>query len=104
MPLSWLCFTAITVRTVLATNIYDRAQLDGAWLRSIRRALHRQPELGMEVFQTSALVRGWLDDLGVPYLCGLAMRCNQWPCALAVQHHQRPIVFLSPHSTSRVCR
>ncbi|XP_058192907.1 IAA-amino acid hydrolase ILR1-like 4 [Rhododendron vialii] len=43
-----------------------------SWVRSVRREIHRNPELGYEEFETSALIRRELDRLGVEY---------RWPVA-----------------------
>ena len=34
---------------------------------SIRRQLHMYPELGWELYNTSALVKKTLDEIGIPY-------------------------------------
>jgi len=42
------------------------------WMVEVRRDLHRHPELGLEEHRTSGRVRALLDELGVPYVGGLA--------------------------------
>lgn len=37
------------------------------WMVNIRRAIHENPELGFEEFETSKLIRTELDKLGIPY-------------------------------------
>jgi IAA-amino acid hydrolase len=49
------------------SSLLEEASAIQPWIVEIRRALHRQPELGFQEFQTSALVRKKLDELGIPY-------------------------------------
>lgn len=55
-------------------QILELANEPGAvsWVRSVRRDIHRNPELAYEEFETSALIRRELDRLGVGY---------RWPVA-----------------------
>jgi IAA-amino acid hydrolase len=46
--------------------LHDARQLQ-PWLVDIRRQLHRNPELGYQEHQTSALIRRHLDELGVEF-------------------------------------
>ncbi|KAH9303171.1 hypothetical protein KI387_014754, partial [Taxus chinensis] len=43
------------------------------WLKHIRRKIHENPELAYHEFETSALIRSELDELGVKY---------RWPLAV----------------------
>ncbi len=54
-----------------STTLQD-AQGIAAWIIDLRRRLHRIPELKYEEVQTSALVRTTLDELGIPYVSGIA--------------------------------
>ncbi len=42
------------------------------WMRTIRRALHRNPELSFQEFHTSTLIQAKLDELGIDYQTGWA--------------------------------
>ncbi|KAL5568056.1 hypothetical protein UlMin_024631 [Ulmus minor] len=53
-------------------QILRTAQKDKAWLVSIRRRIHENPELKFEEHNTSALIRQELDKLGVSYSYPLA--------------------------------
>jgi IAA-amino acid hydrolase len=53
-------------------QIYDQAKELQAWIVSIRRQLHRFPELMYEEVKTSQLVRDTLDDLQIPYRAPIA--------------------------------
>ncbi|EFJ17429.1 hypothetical protein SELMODRAFT_421067 [Selaginella moellendorffii] len=75
-----------------AAEILEAANDPGTveWVRSVRRCIHRNPELGFEEHQTSALIRRELDGMGIPY---------RWPVAktgvvATIGSGDRPIVAL----------
>ncbi|CAH9068849.1 unnamed protein product [Cuscuta epithymum] len=43
------------------------------WIKSVRRAIHRNPELAFEEYETSRLVREELEKMGIPYEFPLAV-------------------------------
>lgn len=55
-----------------ATQILSSAKKDREWLVSVRRKIHENPELRFEEYNTSALIRGELDKLGISYTHPLA--------------------------------
>lgn len=55
-----------------ATQILSLAKKDREWLVSVRRKIHENPELRFEEYNTSALIRGELDKLGISYTHPLA--------------------------------
>ena len=50
-----------------ANQILSSAHKEKGWLVSIRRRIHENPELSFQEFNTSALIRSKLDELGVSY-------------------------------------
>jgi IAA-amino acid hydrolase len=54
-------------------TLLDEANAIHEWIVSLRRQLHRRPELMYEEIETSRLVRATLDGLGIPYQYPLAM-------------------------------
>lgn len=50
-----------------ASQILSSAQKEKDWLVSIRRKIHENPELRFQEFNTSALIRSQLDELGISY-------------------------------------
>ncbi|KAL0304508.1 UNVERIFIED_CONTAM: IAA-amino acid hydrolase ILR1-like 5 [Sesamum radiatum] len=50
-----------------AKQILSSAQKEKDWLVSIRRKIHENPELRFQEFNTSALLRSQLDELGIFY-------------------------------------
>lgn len=55
-----------------AKTVLQEAQAASSWITDVRRRLHRIPELKYEEVKTSALVRATLDQLGIPYVAGIA--------------------------------
>lgn len=55
-----------------ARQILSSAQKEKDWLVSIRRKIHENPELRFQEFNTSALIRSQLDELGISYEYPLA--------------------------------
>lgn len=55
-----------------ATQILSSAKKDREWLVSVRRKIHENPELRFEEYNTSALIRGELDKLGISHTHPLA--------------------------------
>ena len=53
-------------------TLLDEAKAIQEWIVSLRRQLHRRPELMYEEVETSRLVRATLDSLGIPYRYPLA--------------------------------
>ncbi|PQM41287.1 IAA-amino acid hydrolase ILR1-like 5 [Prunus yedoensis var. nudiflora] len=58
--------------TNYAKEILSAAQQDKQWLVSIRRQIHENPELRFEEYNTSALLRRELDQLGISYTYPIA--------------------------------
>ncbi|GLJ55275.1 hypothetical protein SUGI_1186150 [Cryptomeria japonica] len=57
---------------IYASELMDAAKSDIEWLKSIRRSIHEYPELLFQEYNTSALIRRELDNIGVSY---------KWPYA-----------------------
>ncbi|HET6423936.1 MAG TPA: hypothetical protein VFG20_09655, partial [Planctomycetaceae bacterium] len=55
-----------------ASATLQDARTISPWIVDLRRQLHRIPELKYEEVKTSALVRATLDELGIPYVAGIA--------------------------------
>ena len=55
-----------------ATSVRDQAIGIADWIVSIRRRLHRRPELMYEEVETGAVVRETLDELGIEYRSPIA--------------------------------
>jgi len=54
-------------------TILAEAQAIAEWMITLRRQLHRRPELAYEEVETSALVQKTLDELQIPYRTGFAV-------------------------------
>lgn len=54
------------------SSIIGEAQQLAPWIVNLRRRLHRIPELKYQEVKTSALVQATLDELGIPYVAGIA--------------------------------
>lgn len=50
-----------------AAELLDSAASIAPWITSVRRQLHRIPELMFEEHKTSAALKQHLDELGIPY-------------------------------------
>ena len=57
---------------VAARELLRAARAIEPWMVEIRRDLHRHPELGLEEHRTRERVEGWLGELGIPFVGGLA--------------------------------
>jgi amidohydrolase len=57
---------------IVDRSVLEKARALSAQLCDIRRVLHRHPEFGFEEYETSKLVRGVLDRLGIRYRKGVA--------------------------------
>lgn len=53
-------------------QLLDEARSASKWIIDLRRQLHRFPELKYEEFKTSQLVQNTLNQLGIPFVSGLA--------------------------------
>ena len=53
------------VNSILSSDFFT-------WMQTVRRTLHRQPELAYKEEQTASLIGDELDKLGIPYQQGLA--------------------------------
>lgn len=54
-------------QTHYAKEILSAARHEKAWLVSIRRQIHENPELKFQEYNTSALIRRELDKFGISY-------------------------------------
>lgn len=54
------------------SQLLEDARQRRDWIIDIRRTLHRHPELMYEEVRTSQLVQQKLDELGIPYVSGIA--------------------------------
>uniref|UniRef100_A0A1D2A0P9 Peptidase M20 dimerisation domain-containing protein n=1 Tax=Auxenochlorella protothecoides TaxID=3075 RepID=A0A1D2A0P9_AUXPR len=62
-----LCILPMHLTAASEFSFLEQAREDINWLVSTRRALHRIPELLYDLPLTSAAVRGYLDELGIPH-------------------------------------
>ncbi|XAR53408.1 hypothetical protein NMG60_11021953 [Bertholletia excelsa] len=74
LVLSWRSALSVSSLTQeglgeIPVNFLESARNPGLldWMVEIRRAIHENPELGFEEFETSKLIRTELDKMGIPY-------------------------------------
>lgn len=63
---------AATAAHSAASDLLAAAQAILPWMVEIRRDLHQHPELGLEEHRTRGRVEARLDELGIPFVGGLA--------------------------------
>jgi metal-dependent amidase/aminoacylase/carboxypeptidase family protein len=73
------------LQAVQSATLHDRALGHAHWIQSIRRALHKEPEIGFQEFETSKMLQEVLKELDIPFKCDLTCT-SAARCACAAMH------------------